>query len=71
MTRVEVASQLLKVEEVAARLSLSVDHTYRLIERGDLERVKIGTSVRVSEGSLAAFIAERTKPARRTRAGAA
>lgn len=62
------APQLLKVEEVAARLSLSVPHVYKLAERGDLPIVKIGTSVRITETALAQFIEERTRSARRTRA---
>lgn len=63
-------TQLLKVDEVATRLALSPGHVYRLAERGDIETVKIGTSLRVSEKALAAFIAERTNEARRSRRSA-
>lgn len=62
------APQLLKIEEVASRLALSVQHVYRLAERGDLATVKIGAALRVSEQALAQFIEERTHSPRRTRA---
>lgn len=64
------APQLLKAEEVAARLGVSPGHVYRLVERGDLAKVKIGAAMRVSEDALAKFIEERTQAARRTRATA-
>jgi excisionase family DNA binding protein len=62
-----MSTQLLTMEQVAQRLGFSVGHIYRLVERGDLERVKIGAAVRVSEAALEDFIAERTQSARRTR----
>lgn len=64
------APQLLKITEVAKRLGLSASHVYKLAERGDLATVKINSAIRISESDLAAFIAERTTAARRTRGAA-
>jgi excisionase family DNA binding protein len=61
------APHLLKIEEVAERLSLSVQHVYKLASRGDFAIVKIGSSLRVSETALALFIEERTHSPRPTR----
>jgi len=58
---------LLKVHDLAARLGISVPHTYKLIERGDIAVTRIGRAVRVSEESLAEFIASRTSAPRRSR----
>ena len=62
---------LLTVKQTAERLGLSVDYTYRLCERGDIAVTRIGSSVRVSEESLAAFVASRTAKPRTSRRGAA
>lgn len=48
---------VLKVKQVAARLSLSVSKIYELIEEGHLPVHKLGgTALRVSEEDLKSFI---------------
>ena len=66
-----MTTQLLTVEDVAARLGISVDYTYRLIGRGEIARTKVGRLVRVSESSLAAYIESHTSEPRRARKGTA
>jgi excisionase family DNA binding protein len=51
--------RLLTVAEVATILNLSEKTIRRLIERGDLETVRIGRSVRISQEALAALIEAR------------
>lgn len=47
------------ISEAASRLR-SCDRTiYRLINRGDLERMRVGRSVFITEASLAAYLAGR------------
>ncbi|MBI2304632.1 MAG: helix-turn-helix domain-containing protein [Chloroflexi bacterium] len=48
--------QLLKVEEVMARLQISRPVVYRLLQSGELPSLKIGRSRRVSEAALEEFI---------------
>ncbi len=43
---------LLRIDEVADRLTVSRATTYRLIQRGLIPTVHIGTAVRVPEGTL-------------------
>jgi excisionase family DNA binding protein len=50
-------SRLLTIAEVGTRLSLSKRSVQRLMADGQLQRVKMGSSIRVSEKQLAAFIA--------------
>ena len=52
--------QLLKLDEVMARLAIGQTHLYALLGRGDLESVKIGRSRRVRADVLERFIRERT-----------
>jgi len=52
--------QLLKLEEVMARLAIGQTHLYSLLGRGDLESVKIGRSRRVRADVLERFVQERT-----------
>lgn len=48
---------LVTIAEAARRTSLSRPSIYRLIERGELEAVKVGTkSVRIPTGALEAFV---------------
>jgi len=58
---------LLNAAGVAARLGISRWHAYKLMERGEIAVTRIGRAVRVSEESLAAYIAARTSVPRRTR----
>lgn len=62
---------LLKPAALAARLSISLKSAYRLMERGDIAVTRIGTSVRVSEASLAEYVARNTAKPRAARKGAA
>lgn len=49
--------QLLKIEDAAAALGISRSLTYKLIARGELQRVKIGKSARVPRAAVEAFVA--------------
>ena len=44
--------RLLKLPEVSARLSLSRTAIYRLIEKGDLQPVRIGGALRFPESTI-------------------
>lgn len=55
--------RLLKVAEVAQHLGVGIDWVYRRIERGELAVIELGETrknQRVSESTLAAFLAART-----------
>ena len=62
-----VVRKFLKVQEVATLLAVSRATVYRLVDEGRLERVWVGTSIRVPAPSLEAYLAasrcgpERTK----------
>jgi len=47
---------LLNVHQVAEQLSISEKLTYRLLDRGDLPKIKIGAAVRVDPADLQAYI---------------
>ncbi len=47
---------LLRMSEVAARLSVSVDTVRRRIRAGDLPAVRIGTSVRVPPEAVTVYL---------------
>ena len=47
---------LLRISEVAARLNVHVATVRRLIERGELQAVKIGKNIRVQPADLDAYI---------------
>lgn len=51
---------LLKVNEVAMRLSLSVSKVYELVERRTISHHKIGGAIRISEQQLTEYL-EMTK----------
>lgn len=57
---------LLTASDLMERLSISRSHAYDLLARGALEVVRVGSSVRVSEDSLADYLAARTTPALRS-----
>ncbi|MGE3109817.1 MAG: helix-turn-helix domain-containing protein [Phycisphaerales bacterium] len=48
--------RLLRVQDAAHELSVSVRSMWRLLSRGDLQQVKIGRAVRVTRESIDAFI---------------
>ena len=56
-----MTERLLRVPEVAERLSLGRQHTYTLIAKGILPSIRINCAVRVPESALERFIAERTR----------
>ncbi len=59
---------LLSVPDVAERFGVSEATVWRLLRRGELARVKVGTSTRVPADAVAAFVADQLpEPARRTR----
>lgn len=47
---------MLRVSDVAIRLSLSVSKVYELVERKHLAHHKIGGAIRISEQQLAEFL---------------
>ncbi len=51
-----VVRKFLKVQEVAALLSVSRATVYRLVEEGRLERVWIGTAIRVPQASVESLL---------------
>jgi len=63
--------KLLTVPEVAERLGVSVDWTYRVCERGDIAVTRVGNRVRITEEALADYIARNTAKPRTSRKGAA
>ena len=50
--------KLLRLNEAAKRLTVSVRSLYRLIDAGELAVVRIGGCVRVAESDLGIYIAE-------------
>ncbi len=52
--------QLLKLDEVTARLAIGQTHLYELLGRGELASVKIGRSRRVRSDVLEQFVTERS-----------
>lgn len=54
-----VVSRMLTVREVAEELAVCRATVYALLERGELERVWIGRSIRISAASLEALAAAR------------
>ncbi len=58
------APQLLTVPEVGARLGISRTAVYALVGDGRIGTVRWGGTIRVSEDTLAGFIARATVPGR-------
>ena len=52
----KIANQLLRVQEAADILGCCTKTVRNLIERGDLDKVYIGSAVRVTESSLDSYI---------------
>lgn len=71
MTETQPVPKLLTVRDLAERLGVSVDWSYRLCERGDIAVTRVGSRIRITEESLAEYVASRTAPSRRSRRGAA
>lgn len=55
-----VVRKFLEVQQVAMLLAVSRATVYRLVYEGRLERVWVGTSIRVPEPSVAAFLRQST-----------
>ena len=55
-----VVRKFLKVQQVATLLAVSRATIYRLVDEGRLDRVWVGTSIRVPEPSVAAFLRQST-----------
>ncbi len=51
-----VYEQLLKVTDVAKALNISLAMAYRVVQRGEIPAIRIGTSVRVKPSDLQAYI---------------
>jgi excisionase family DNA binding protein len=49
-------TKLYNVSEVAELLGLSTSCVYKKAERGDIEAIKIGTSLRFSENDISVFL---------------
>ncbi|MGE3110105.1 MAG: helix-turn-helix domain-containing protein [Phycisphaerales bacterium] len=52
------SQRLLKLTEAADELSISARSAWRLVSRGDLQKVQVGRAVRVTRESIDAFIAK-------------
>ena len=52
-------TRLLKVPDVAARLTLSRSKTYELIQTGELRAIRVGRARRVPESEAERFVALR------------
>jgi excisionase family DNA binding protein len=52
------AARLLRVEDVAERLSVSRSMAWKLVAAGELRSVRIGRSVRVRPADLEAYLAD-------------
>ena len=58
-------TRLLKVPDVAARLTLSRSKTYGLIQTGELRAIRVGCARRVPESEVERFVASRMAEADR------
>jgi excisionase family DNA binding protein len=61
--QLETLEPLMSVEDVADVLAISARGVYRLMGRGDLVAVKIGSCTRIEPEELRRYIAERRRPA--------
>jgi len=52
------SGRLLRIEDVADRLSVSRSMAWKLVDLGDLRSVRIGRAVRVRPQDLEAFLAD-------------
>lgn len=54
----EARPEAVTYRETAARLRCSMMTVRRLVERGELTRIKLGRAVRVTEASIAALLSK-------------
>lgn len=66
-----MTERLLTPADVAERLQISRVWASKLMSRGDIAVTRVGRLHRVTEASLADYIAANTSPARRARRGTA
>lgn len=59
-----IESKLLRVKEVAERLSVHPETVYRLVCNSELASVRVGRAVRISEAALEQFKASQTQVAK-------
>jgi putative molybdopterin biosynthesis protein len=59
--------KLLKVTEVADRLSISLSMAYQLIETGAITHYRIGGAIRISEEQLSEYLKETERRPERPR----
>jgi excisionase family DNA binding protein len=64
---VQRVPELLTIDEAAESLRVTRRTIERLIARGELERVNVARTVRITRSSLDAYIAEHTTPPRSAR----
>jgi excisionase family DNA binding protein len=64
--RPELAERLMKPRTVAERLDVSLEMVYRLVRRGKLAHLRVGSHIRIPSGALDGFIAsaQTTEPKR-------
>lgn len=62
---------LLDIKALAERLGISYDYAGRLCAKGEIATTRIGRRVRITEASLAEFVARNTAKPRSSRKGAA
>jgi len=55
------SSSLLTITNVAALLQVSTKTVRRLIDRGELDAIRIGRSIRIQPGALALLISRRAR----------
>lgn len=56
MSPTEDGRQLMRAGEVATLLNLDRKEVYRMLERGDIPRIKIGRSVRIAPADLDTYL---------------
>lgn len=62
---------LLTVADLAKRIGVSRDYAYDLCASGEIAVTRLGRSIRVTEDSLAEYVAAKTAKPRRSRKGSA
>lgn len=56
MTKAHQEKQLFRIPEVEEYLGVSRAQVYRLIESGELKRIKLGKSARIPRASIESFV---------------
>jgi excisionase family DNA binding protein len=57
---IELDDSLMTVKEVTDRLKFSESFVRKLLSRGQLQRIKIGSAVRISRADFEKFLRDRT-----------